>query len=805
MLSGGVYLADDRPIMRNTFLLLFLLAFAHMHAQQPVYSRVKVHTDDAAHSLRQLGALGIAVDHGAFTGDAFISELSSSEIDRARAAGFTCDVLIDDVTAHFKEQNANGAPAEPRATGWLCNGPRTFATPANFQLGSMGGYLTWTEMLANLDAMAAAYPTLISARQSIGTSIEGRSLDFVRISNAPDVDQDKPEVFYNADHHAREPGAISQLIFYMWYLLENYGTDPEVTHLVNTREMYFVPCVNPDGYVYNESIEPDGGGMWRKNRRDNGDGTFGVDLNRNYDWAWGQDDVGSSPDPASDVYRGAAPFSEPETQAIRDFCIAHEFRAVLNYHTYHNLLIHPWCSVPDLVTIDSTLFEEHARLLTRNNGYAHGTTNQTLFYLVNGGSDDWMYGEQTLKGKSLAMTPEVGNLDDGFWPPDWRIEQLCKDNVDQNLLQAHLVGAYARLVDRSAPVFSNETVEVPFDIQRLGLDTGTYTVSIEPLLNVLSAGAPVVFTGMDTLEVRTDSISLQLVPGLADGDVVRFVLAVNNGGFVVRDTIDRTFGAAVIAFADAGSSLANWGTVDWGTTTDQWVSPPTSITDSPSGDYTAFTVNALTLDDPIDLTAATSATLTFMARWNMIRYLDQMQVRASTDNFSSSTALCGLYTHPGSEYQDYGGPVFDGQQYEWVKEEMSLNDFIGESLKLRLVLSSTSDEVRDGYYIDDLEVITTTSSGSGVIALDDHDPQLSVQPNPASGNALIQYQLPSLPAGARLVVADALGATVLEVPLSSPEGSVSITTSGLSPGIYLFGLAANGSITRTQRLVVVKP
>jgi murein tripeptide amidase MpaA len=133
-------------------------------------------------------------------------------------------------------------------------------------------------MLDILDAMAAAYPNLISAPQSIGTSIEGRPIPFVRISNDPNVDQDKPEVLYNSLHHAREPGGLSQLIYYMWYLLENYGTDAEVTYLLDDRELYFVPCVNPDGYVYNQTIEPGGGGMWRKNRRDNGDGSFGVDL-----------------------------------------------------------------------------------------------------------------------------------------------------------------------------------------------------------------------------------------------------------------------------------------------------------------------------------------------------------------------------------------------------------------------------------------------------------------------------------------------------------------------------------------------
>jgi murein tripeptide amidase MpaA len=97
-------------------------------------------------------------------------------------------------------------------------------------------------------------------------------------------------------------------MYYMWYLLENYGTDPEATYLVDNREMYFVPCFNPDGYEYNRQTDPNGGGMWRKNRRNNG-GSYGVDLNRNFGYMWGYDDLGSSPIPSSETYRGPSAFS----------------------------------------------------------------------------------------------------------------------------------------------------------------------------------------------------------------------------------------------------------------------------------------------------------------------------------------------------------------------------------------------------------------------------------------------------------------------------------------------------------------
>ena len=112
--------------------------------------------------------------------------------------------------------------------------------------------------------------------------------------------------------------------------------------LVDNRELYFIPVINVDGYVYNENTNPNGGGNWRKNRRDNGGGIFGVDPNRNYSFQWGFNNSGSSPTPSSSTYRGTGPFSEPETQAIRDFVNGQDFTMAFNYHSFSNVLIFPY-------------------------------------------------------------------------------------------------------------------------------------------------------------------------------------------------------------------------------------------------------------------------------------------------------------------------------------------------------------------------------------------------------------------------------------------------------------------------------
>src|SRR5690606_22160109 len=149
---------------------------------------------------------------------------------------------------------------------------------------------------------------------------QNRPIYMVKISDNPDLNEDEPRVLYTAMHHAREPQSMMTLIYFMYYLLENYNSDPSVKYLVDNRELYFIPIVNPDGYEYNRQTSPGGGGMWRKNRRNNGS-SYGVDLNRNYGPMayWNAPGGGSSTSPSSDTYRGTAPFSEPEISSIKDF------------------------------------------------------------------------------------------------------------------------------------------------------------------------------------------------------------------------------------------------------------------------------------------------------------------------------------------------------------------------------------------------------------------------------------------------------------------------------------------------------
>ena len=419
---------------------LVLLAFAVLPAVAPAaalaqpagrvaperYADVRLAGERIA---ERLAAAGVGADHAepakAADGTPTLRlVLSSRELDAARAAGLTADVLVPDLAA----RTARRAGACP--------------TPPVPVTGTMGCYPTFDEALAILDLMRAEFPALVSARRPIGTTGEGRGVWMVEVGDNPGVDEGEPEVLFTSLHHAREPEGLVTVLYALWELLRSGAAgDAEARYLLANRRLFAVPVLNPDGYVYNQTTDRAGGGFWRKNRRPNADGTRGVDLNRNYGVEWGRDDAGSSPDGGSETYRGSAAFSEPETAAVRDFVAGRRIRVAMNYHSYANVLIYPWGYEPGLYTPDSAAFVAQAQRMTAANGYRSGTSDQVIGYTVNGSSDDWMYGDTSARAAILAYTPEVGSAQDGFWPAPDRIVPLAQENVRANRLAMRLAGA----------------------------------------------------------------------------------------------------------------------------------------------------------------------------------------------------------------------------------------------------------------------------------------------------------------------------------------------------------------------------
>ncbi len=286
-----------------------------------------------------------------------------------------------------------------------------------------GLYHTYAELTAALDSLASDNDDF-AQKSSIGQSIEGRELWAIKISDNVDVDEDEPNVVLMGAHHAREWISVEVPLMIAEFLIEQYPNDPGIKTLVDGAQIWIVPMVNPDGHQY--AVTQDR--LWRKNRRNNGNGSFGVDLNRNYSYQWGG--PGSSGDTYSEIYRGPAPFSEPETQACRDFLQSVQPKALISYHNFSQLVLFPW-SYTDDAAPDKALLEGlavgMADLIKSVHGRTYVPEQGSELYLSSGDTTDWLYGLFGAPAFTIELRPK--SVVPGFQLPESEIKPTFEENL----------------------------------------------------------------------------------------------------------------------------------------------------------------------------------------------------------------------------------------------------------------------------------------------------------------------------------------------------------------------------------------
>ena len=283
-------------------------------------------------------------------------------------------------------------------------------------------YHTLAEIHAYIDQLAAAYPQLASSFV-VGTSLEGRQIKGLRVTGPGDT-SNRSAAFYNGGQHAREWVSPATVMYIGEKLLTGYGSDVRITSLVNNCEFLLVPVCNPDGYVYTWSTDR----YWRKNRRNNGNGSYGVDMNRNWGYQWGGQ--GASTNPGDETYRGPSAFSEPETQALRDFITTRpRIRTTLDFHSYSQLILSPWAYTSALPPDQPTFALLNGRIqsaIASVNGlvYTAGPTYTTI-YPASGAATDWCYGARGALGLSIELR-DTGTY--GFALPPAQIIPTGEEN-----------------------------------------------------------------------------------------------------------------------------------------------------------------------------------------------------------------------------------------------------------------------------------------------------------------------------------------------------------------------------------------
>ena len=281
-------------------------------------------------------------------------------------------------------------------------------------------YNNYKEATEILKSIAAKNPDIASLF-SMGKTIEGRDIWTLRVNTSAkgETPSGKPGAFYIGTHHAREHLATEVPLLFAVWLLDNRNT-PEIKKYIETLDIYITPILNPDGLEYD--IRTGRYQMHRKNTRINSDKSVGVDLNRNYDSWWCT--AGSSSYPGADTYCGTAPFSEPETQAVKKFVEARKnLKTLMSYHSFSDLILYPWGGkdAPVEDERDRKVFVKMAGEMAAVTGYTPQLSSD--LYVATGDTCDWAY----KTGKIFAFTTE---LEGGtFYPGTGIIARTVKNNV----------------------------------------------------------------------------------------------------------------------------------------------------------------------------------------------------------------------------------------------------------------------------------------------------------------------------------------------------------------------------------------
>ena len=379
-----------------------------------------------AGALVLTGLLALAVSPAAGQPFKGTGTYKISQVFDARSRSAIAATGADILEAGHDYVLVEATPAEAMALRRLGLRLARFETPEEFLKAfpaADSAYHDYAEMVAELQQTAFDHPAIFSMF-SLGLSHEGRTVWAGKISDNVGTDEDEPEVLFIHHQHAREHLTVEMALYTLKMLTDEYGVDPQITNLVDNREIWIVFDMNPDGGEYD--IATGTYRSWRKNRQPNtGSTAIGTDLNRNWGYSWGCCG-GSSGTPSSETYRGSAAFSAPETAVVRDFVNSRviggkqQITASIDFHSYGELVLWPFGYTftdvpPEMSQDDHDVYVAMGQAMAATNGYTPERSSE--LYITDGTIDDWTYGVHRILTFTFEMYP-VTSGQGGFYPPD---------------------------------------------------------------------------------------------------------------------------------------------------------------------------------------------------------------------------------------------------------------------------------------------------------------------------------------------------------------------------------------------------
>jgi len=578
-----------KKIYSTIFFIAFLTTSVFAN-DNLTYSRVLLETNNGKALFKILAENDLYIDHAARSKDGFVVVFNNEEVKRLKEIGIEFKILIDDLEKYQAKRIAEEMQ-KPEIKKLLSS------KRMGFDYGSHAGYKTPAELNAKLDEISNTYPNIATTKVSIGTTFEGRDIYMIKISDNPNSDESatEPAVYYDAMHHAREPLSMMSTLYYMFWLVENYGTDPVATHIINNRELFFVPIVNVDGF------EP----------------------NRNYGADWGGS--GASTNPCSDTYRGAGPFSEPCTQAVRDLINSINPVMAFSCHSYSEIYIESdWDAAnAEKFYADYSLdiCEEH------NFGYEQG---ESLLYAVSGATTEFLNSVG-----AMSYTPEIGSV---FWEPISQIIPYAEKHLPAFIYIAQVAGDYPdikqAIINNGNDVLAGQTHNVEVELFNKGRTQTASNISVA--ITSISANASIVNnnTTAPNLAARqivwTDAanpLQISVSNSAVAGDIVEVEIAVTSNGIEYEKEMQRwVVGNQNVLFAEDGSNglggltSINNGFLNWDTTYVMRRSGNESLSDSPLQAADNYTLSYLLTSNPISLTNTTQPVLEFWIAWGVSNF-----------------------------------------------------------------------------------------------------------------------------------------------------------------------------------------
>ncbi|MEU6226948.1 M14 family metallopeptidase [Streptomyces sp. NPDC047042] len=296
-------------------------------------------------------------------------------------------------------------------------------------------YHNYAEMTTEINSLVAANPSIASQRV-IGTSYSGRNIVAIKLSDNVGTDEAEPEVLFTHHQHAREHLTVEMALYLLRNLTSTYATDSRVKSMIDSREIWIIPDLNPDGGEYD--IASGSYRSWRKNRQPNSGSTnVGTDLNRNWNYRWGCCG-GSSGSTSSETYRGPSAESAPEVKVVANFVRSRvvggvqQIKTGIDFHTYSELVLWPFGyttanTTTGMTQDDRDAFATVGGKMAASNGYTPEQSSD--LYITDGSIDDYLWGSQKIFAYTFEMYP-TSSSGGGFYPPDEVIDRETARNRD---------------------------------------------------------------------------------------------------------------------------------------------------------------------------------------------------------------------------------------------------------------------------------------------------------------------------------------------------------------------------------------